>query len=126
MSEVIKETISNMTSPNKVLSLYRFALGKFKFCGTFDIILSVMETFDMIDIQNKMFPVNSKSNTNKKIINDNDNDNDKDNDTTTTNDNDMKCFNVRNMPQEAMSVRRGGSLCGVLNASCCAIIFTSD
>lgn len=92
MSEVIKETISNMTSPNKVLSLYRFALGKFKFCGTFDIILSVMETFDMIDIQNK------------KIINDNDNDSDKDNDTTTTKDNDMKCFNVRNMPQEAMSV----------------------
>ena len=48
MSEVIKETISNMTSPNKVLSLHRFALGKFKFCGTFDMILSVMETFDMI------------------------------------------------------------------------------
>lgn len=104
MSEVIKETISNMTSPNKVLSLHRFALGKFKFCGTLDMILSVMETFDMIDIQNKMFPVNSKSNTNKKIINDNDDDSDKDNDTTTTNDNDMKCFNVRNMPQEAMSV----------------------
>lgn len=51
-----------------------------------------------------MFLVNSKSNINKKIINDNDNDSDKDNDIIIIKDNDMKCFNVRNMFQEVMLV----------------------
>lgn len=50
MLEVIKEIILNMIFLNKVFFLYWFVLGKFKFCGIFDIILLVMEIFDMIDI----------------------------------------------------------------------------